>query len=623
MRWGLFALPVLLSALIAGCSGCTDSSEPTLPDDSGGATPFDLAIGRLHQAEFPSREMLDQIVVQLNQWVSTQKLQDDWKLDPLVATLPPRLAEMPAVSALDQPQFVRSDGVALQEAIWLRYVSKWARGNQLDELSQARQLFDWTVRNIQLEDPQARQRLAQMPGETLLLGRGSAVERAWVFILLARQQGLDAAILALADPVDPAGTPPRPWTTGLLIGGDVYLFDPGLGMPLPAPDGVRLDGAGSLEIRPATLAQLAADDSLLHRLDLDQQRLYAVSSSDLDRVVALVEASPAYLARRMKLVESRLVGARSAVLSTSATAQVDRWKAAPQIADARLWTFPYEVLLDYVLLERQDPTPEQLQQLIPDLRPFSVAYAAPAQDDGSLRYRLGQVNPFFIPPPSPGEVDPFYVPRGTPLRKGMNRAPLGRARVLHLKGVFVGEQGATRLYQEARPSDEQLANMAEDYYRIALKDVERLPQEQRQAARQQLKQVTAQRARIEEPLLRRAKQAASYWLGLVNFDLAQLELGQKDPDAAAKHFQTAIDYLRTRTLEASPDGPWTEGADYNLARCYEATGQYRQAITRYASHPNSPSHHGNMLRARWLNELRRDAEDERSEAGDEESGGKE
>ncbi|MHC4176502.1 MAG: tetratricopeptide repeat protein, partial [Planctomycetota bacterium] len=52
-----------------------------------------------------------------------------------------------------------------------------------------------------------------------------------------------------------------------------------------------------------------------------------------------------------------------------------------------------------------------------------------------------------------------------------------------------------------------------------------------------------------------------------------LALGRKDPDAAARQFQTAIDYLRTRTIEASPDGPWTEGADYNLARCYEATGQ--------------------------------------------------
>lgn len=754
LPWGRLALPILLSALIAGCSGCADSSTSALPGDPGDGTPSDrtpqglleIAIDNLNrQEEFPSGEMLQQIVDQLNQWVRAQQPRDDWKPDPLVAALPAPLAEIPAVRNLDQLQFPRSDGLALQEAVWLRNVSRWARGTELDDLVQAGRLFDWTVRNIQLEtvrDPEAEQRLAQMPWETLFLGRGTVVERAWVFILLARQQGLDAAfLLALPDPNDPAGAPPRPWVTvGILNKDNVYVFDPLLGLPLPAPDGIRLGDAGQLEIRPATLAQLAADDSLLRRLDLDQANPYPLSSSGLTRVIALIEASPAYLARRMKLVESPLLGGRRVVLSTSATAQVARWKAAPQIADAQLWAFPYRTLLDH-----QNPTQNQFRRRVAALvGPFYATPAATAWNAEASQ-------------PLPEEVDPFFLlPRRTPGRKGPKEAPLRKARILHLKGQFSGPQGATESYHEARPSDEQLAAPAKQYYRQALKDVQKLPQDQKQAARQQLEQLTAQRARLE-PLLRRAKQDASYWLGLMSFDQGLIQLQQKNPDAALKHYRVAIDYLLARTLEASPelhvatltiqlapaqdkpqvelslepgpmlpgtvpnqfeplrpqplgittradrpapDGPWsvalvfpepldasdekrtahvrqirlqpqfdpkacqlenpqaietylrprlgshlgiprweehwkderfvfpkqfdakgaypikilahqqpaaqpwTHGARYNLARSYEATRQYDQAVALYLADPASPAYHGNFLRARWLNQLR-------------------
>ena len=602
-KWGLFALLTLPWALLGGCSGCGDSSTPRPPDASGqtsisSQTPgglLEIAIGNLdRQEEFPSGEMLQQILDQLNQWVRAQRAPDDWKLDPLLATLPAPMADMPAVRNLGQLQFLRSDALALQEAVWLRNVSRWARGDELDEVGRAGGLFDWTVRNIQLEvisGGESGERLGQLPWETLLLGRGTAMERAWVFILLARQQGLDAALLALSDPNDPAGGPSRPWAVGVLSGGNVYVFDPALGLPLPGPGGIRLDDTGRLEVRPATLAQLAADDSLLRRLDLDRDRPYPLRSSDLGRVVALVEASPAYLARRMQLVQSRLSGQQKIVLSASATAQAERWKAAPRISAAQLWVFPYRVLLEY-----QDPTQEQTQQRMTALLPFYVNYAAPAWEAEPS-----------VPAGRKKEADdPDYqsfTPRRTSSQKEAKEAPLRKARILHLKGQLAGPQGATGYYQEARPSDEQLANMATYYYELALKDVQKLPQEQR-PTEQQLKQGTAERARVDEVLLRRAKQDASYWLGLMNFDLGLIELQRKDHETAVGHFRVAIDYLLTRTLEASADGPWTHGAHYNLARSYEATRQYAEAIARYASDPTSPTYFGNLLRARWLNELR-------------------
>ena len=637
LRCARCTLPVLLWALIAGCGGCGDSSNSTFVGDPGqtavsGQSPsalLDIAFDNLNrQEEFPglsfathlapdgtpgdrrnaiplSGEMLQQIVDQLNQWVRAQQPRDDWKPDPLVAGLPAPLDELPSLRSLGQLQFPRSDGIALQEAVWLRNVSSWARGRQLDDLSRAGQLFDWTVRNIQLEtisEPEPNRRIWQMPWETLFLGRGTWVERAWVFMLLARQQGLDAALLVLPDPVDPAGRPPRPWAVGILSRGNVYLFDPALGLPLPAPGGIRLDGAGPLDVRPATLAQLAADDSLLRRLDLDPQRPYPVSSSDLDRVVALMEASPAYLARRMKLVESPLHGGRRVVLSTSATAQIERWKAAARITDAGLWMLPY-----VAVAEHQNATEEQTRQRMAQLLPFYATYAASGWNAQPAQ-------------PAAEKTDPSYVPRRDPSGKGATDAPLRKARILHIKGQFTGPQGATKFYQETRPSDERLDGLAEHYYQLALESLPQLPKEQEQAARKQREDVTAKRARAEEPLLRRAKQDASYWLGLVSFDLGLTEQRRENSAAALKHYEVAIYYFLTRTLEASPEGPWTHGANYNLARCYEATRQYGQAVAYYALDTTSPAYFGNLLRARWLNELRPENEVEPPENEEQESG---
>ena len=59
----------------------------------------------------------------------------------------------------------------------------------------------------------------------------------------------------------------RPWAIAVLIEGKLYLFDPALGLPIPAPGKIGLDRDGRLDIRPATLAEVAADDGLLRRLD--------------------------------------------------------------------------------------------------------------------------------------------------------------------------------------------------------------------------------------------------------------------------------------------------------------------------------------------------------------------
>lgn len=518
-------------------------------------------------ATWPEPEMLVQVVARLNQWIENQPPQADWKLDPMLDALLSssqglaKVRDLEMVRNLDKMQFISYDGFSMMEAVWLRDLSAWARGKTTDELQQARQLFDWTARNIQL-DPDGPDHVPQVPWETLLLGHGTAMERAWVYILLLRQQGIDAAMLALPmvsvaplplgkvaiaqnDSSD-AASRLRPWCVAVLTGAPeakkLYLFDPALGLPIPAPGGLRVDGKGALDIQPATLEQVRTDRSLLDRLDFDAGHPYWVKSAELKQIVVAVEASPPYLAKRMKLVESRLVGQKKMVLSAAPTAQAERLKTASGVQQVRLWNWPY-----LVLQRRQGLA---LSGIIFRLDEMLPLYAAPA-------------------------------------------APLYRGRILHLKGRFLDSQGAIECYQSARPPTKDLVDdeprRAKAYYETMLDQMKKAPPEQLPQIKSWAKEEADLAARFETHANLEGKLNASFWLGMVAFEQG--------------NYPSAIDYFSKRTLEASPTGRWASAARYNLGRCEEALGHPKKAIEEYQAGIFSPGDYGSVLRARWLNEL--------------------
>lgn len=426
-------LPALLAAMIAlaAVSGC--DRRPAASSASTGETVaaairaeeqdrfsdnmLPIAFESIvHLEDYDAPEVLGQAVDRLNQWLRTQKPQPDWKPDPLVSTLPEPLAAMPVVQELGKMEFKLGtpniDGGALQEAVWLREVSQWARGDKPGDVDRALALFDWTVRNIQLDlasPPPGSdiQRIMQKPGETLLLGIGTPTDRAWIFILLCRQVGLDAALLAIPDAEQREVL--RPKWVGVLSGGEIYLFEPTLGIPIPAPDGWKLDADGQLVIRPATLSQVAADDSILRQLDSDAEHQYPATAELVQQTVAMIEASPSYLTQRMKLVESRLAGEHRVVLTSSPSAQADRFRQCKQIVGAQLWTLPYQVIYQEMALASR-----RQQQLL-------MAFL------------------------------PFQAPFG-------DTAALGKGRLYHLKGRFTGSPNCVDYYQIARLPDKVLAN---------------------------------------------------------------------------------------------------------------------------------------------------------------------
>ncbi len=420
------------------CGGCKDDKEST--HEPGGLSTeetegewgehlLEYAVKNLQRLdEFQTGEMRQQVIDRLNQWIRAKSVPVDWKVDPMVASLPKRLRDLPAVKDLGKQEFSRHDGLVLQEDVWFRDVSNWSRGDRLDDIQRAKRLFDWTVRNIQLEQSgfAGKVKAPQWPWETMLMGRGTAEDRAWVFALLARQQGIDAVLLALPCEDGSLGV----WTVGVLDGEkQLYLFDPKLGLPIPGPEGVKFkperSGVGfELDINPATLAEVAKDDKLLRQLDLEKQKPYPLASSRLQKVVALIVTSPAALSARMAMFENKLSGDERVVLTADPSDVAERLKDVEGLSDVRLWQRPFETML-----ERGGLGQQQRNRIESVLAPFNA---------GGVR-------------------------------------PLWRGRTLYLKGRFSGKENATTYLQEARPPNRKLAELRSELIesaRLSIDDIE-------------------------------------------------------------------------------------------------------------------------------------------------------
>lgn len=304
------------------------------------------------------------------------------------------------------------DVVAIRDRCWLAGVARTARGAASDELAIADNLFAWTVRSLAaVSDPPLvpSETLPGsrwfLPGEILLAGRASPAQRAWIFLELLRQAGIDGVMLAT--PV--AGGPPRPWVPAAVIGGQAYLFEPAYGMPIPGPGGKGI----------ATLRQARAEPAILESLSLPD-RSYPVQAAALAAGVAvLVPADPWSLSGRMAALDRELSaaqGIRVAVdaegLATRAAAAVAAGAEAGDVPRS-LWAFPWETLARR-----------------------GLAAAAAAE-----------------------ELGPLQVPVPDPQRPGAAFRALYAGRVREFRGELAGPGGAKAAYLAARVSKREMTNL--------------------------------------------------------------------------------------------------------------------------------------------------------------------
>ena len=159
--------------------------------------------------------------------------------------------------------------------------------------------------------------------------------------------------------------------------------------------------------------------------------------------------------------------------------------------------------------------------------------------------------------------------------------PLVKGRNLHLQGRYENEDkklGAHSLYLQCRPPDREIDAMkTNDFYRKSIGLEQSLPDDPKQ--REAMLDLFTQ-------IAREGKFYATYWLGLSYFE--------------AGRYDAAVEWLGERTVQVSPPSPWTPGARFNLARCYEELRKPELARQWLESDKDSPQRHGNLLRAKLM-----------------------
>lgn len=575
-------------------------------------------------------------VFYFNQWLSHQDVDAvPWKLDPMFERTPQAIRKHPVFARFDSLEFNLADITYLQQCLWLNdiaqrvtlesapaalapWLAKLEQDGKLDgarQLRQAERLFDWTVRNVQQEPllpppkgpeltaeeqaapeherdnrPPAQRGIPgpgyqQLPKQTLVNGRGDAWERGRIFILLCRQAGIPAMMLGMVRDNELAG--PQAWAAAVLIGEELYLFDPLLGLPIPGPDGQGI----------ATLNQFVTDEGVRKQLNVPGGPEYGVTAEDLKNVGVLLDAQPEALLRRMAILEGPINEARarsrterkpddeqdqeeplSIVLTYQPSELEPKLRRLKHVSTVGLWRVPFEaIFFAQAMPEVVAKSPElgrQLQERDLILNKEEMVYLG---ETLAVDRSLGE-----------GQQQKQRTPRAVTLNQGRDYL---------LRGKFEdydGRSGARSVLLSFRPSAKEieLHESSPDFLRKKYGPSIPLPEDQTQRA-----EVLQRMGR----LMRSSKNSATYWLGLTYFETGQYAdtiewMGRLEPDSRGQ--VAGID--------------WDEGARYMMARSYEALGKFDKARELYLA-DDSPQANGNKLRAAWLNKTSARAEQPKEE----------
>ena len=160
-------------------------------------------------------------------------------------------------------QFRLRDTAHLRDCLVFQALAKRIRQSAPENATESqlvRHAFQLLNLNLQLEAKHQAD-LPMSAYDICLMGRGTAADRAWVFVNTLRALGVDALVLTPKGEGGDASSAAGPLLVGTVRDKELDLFDPGRGIPLPGPT------SGPEGLVPATLRQLIADPALAPPLE--------------------------------------------------------------------------------------------------------------------------------------------------------------------------------------------------------------------------------------------------------------------------------------------------------------------------------------------------------------------
>lgn len=280
----------------------------------------------------------------LNHWRTLNKAAN------VEITIPERFLNEDVIKCLESPTFTRDDGRHFRLSVLMSEIADFLSQRAEQDVDRIVEVFYYVMRNIALvgDDEQTEH---DSLDDLVFFGQGKALDRAWVLTALLRQMRIDTVVLRPT-------SKPNELLVGVLLNGQVYLFDPRWGIPLPA----LADTATALPRRAATLAEAIEHPEIFQALTVRSDQPYPLTSDDLRSLKIEFFSRKESWTPRILLLEGSLPAEFKCLLFDSPIDLPDRPGIVTRISQATGWQ-PEQISVIHP--KRQDPATKQ--------RPDSIA----------------------------------------------------------------------------------------------------------------------------------------------------------------------------------------------------------------------------------------------------------
>lgn len=315
-RFHRFYLPLLICIFSIGLlfttPSCTDPASPpaqngnaengsqnseSSEDDPDCNSYIDNAMSMLEPDRLGISSSLERAIGLLNQW--TFKCGEfDSKPPTLTDSQKPyfqKYLSEAQLAKMDLTRFTKEDGKYIRDARLFYGMMNAAIKDQSNDVDRATAIFYYCMNNIAIVTNEANE-LPLSPYEVCILGMGTAEQRAWVYINMLRQLHIDAVLFRPSEPA------PYKLLVGVLIDQKIYLFDPTLGLPVPA---VEQPADAILVQNPADLKSVYQNSDILKNFYGDDAA-NRFSTEELKSAQVLIVGRSSEWSARMRRLEDSL-----------------------------------------------------------------------------------------------------------------------------------------------------------------------------------------------------------------------------------------------------------------------------------------------------------------------------